>query len=531
MPPRTHLARFFCHSPVAAARHAGVPTQCAPSHTKNPSMLKRLSVLAALLSAVPLAAAAAPTIELKPCRLSGVATEVQCGQLQRPLDPAQPQGKQIAVHVVVVPALARNKLPDPVVFLAGGPGQSAINLVPMLTGRLARLQQRRDLVFVDQRGTGRSAPLECAEERHLPVAEGLDLEANFRRTDACRAELEKLPHGDLRQYTTVIAMQDLDAVREALGVAQWNLIGGSYGTRAGLEYLRAFPTKVRRAVLDGLAPPDMALPLSFSPDNQAALDAVLAACEQQPGCAQAYPKLAEQWQRLLASLPREVSLQHPLTGKQEKAVLQREHVLRAVRGPLYVPAFASALPAAIASAAEGNFNALSGLLSSMGGRQTRLTLGMHLSVICAEDLPRMADSKEAAGRDYGRVDAQFYGRLCQNWPRGTVPEAFYTMPPAQSPVLLLSGGADPVTPPRHGERVAKALGPKALHQVVPAAGHGVMSLPCMREVLNRFIDAKTEAEALAVKTDCAAKMPLPLAFIPPDPSLPKTDKKNAEVKP
>ncbi|MFO1252304.1 MAG: hypothetical protein U1E77_14490 [Inhella sp.] len=129
-------------------------------------MLKRLSVLAALLSAVPLAAAAAPTIELQALPAQRRGHQVQCGQLQRPLDPTQPQGKTIDLHVVVVPALARNKLPDPVVFLAGGPGQSAVKLMPMLTGRLARLQ-RRDLVFVDQRGTGKSAPLECPEGRHL----------------------------------------------------------------------------------------------------------------------------------------------------------------------------------------------------------------------------------------------------------------------------------------------------------------------------------------------------------------------------
>lgn len=485
-------------------------------------------LLAALLAgALP---AAASRLELKPCRLSGVATEVQCGQLQRPLDPSQAQGKTIDIHVVVVPALARNKLPDPVVFLAGGPGQSAISLLPMMSGRLARLQQRRDLVFVDQRGTGKSAPLQCPDDSLLPMAEALDLDAHARRLDACRAELERLPHGDLRQYTTVIAMQDLDAVRTALGVAQWNLIGGSYGTRAGLEYLRAFPAQVRRAVLDGLAPPDMALPLSFSPDNQAALDALLAACQRQTGCDKAYPKLAEQWQRLLASLPREVTLTHALTGKQEKAVLQREHVLRAVRGPLYAPSLASALPAAIAAAAEGQFTPLAGVVSAMGGRRTQMAMGMHFAVVCAEDLPRLGDSREAAGRDYGRIDAQFYQRACQHWPRGSVPAAFYTLPPAQAPVLLLSGGADPVTPPRHGERVAKALGAKALHQVVPAAGHGVMSLPCMREVLHRFIDAKTEAEALAVKTDCAAQMPQPLAFVPPDPTLPKADK-NKEAQP
>lgn len=483
-----------------------------------------LLALAAGLQAAP--AQAAPSLDLKPCRLPGHPTELLCGSLQRPLDPTQPQGKQIELRVAVVPALARNKLPDPVVFLAGGPGQAAVELLPMLAPRLSRLQQRRDLVFVDQRGTGKSAPLECKEERNLPVAEQLDMEANYRRLDACRAELAKLPHGDLRQYTTVIAMQDLDAVREALGVAQWNLIGGSYGTRAGLEYLRAFPSKVRRAVLDGLAPPDMALPLSFSPDNQAALDALLASCKAQPGCEAAFPDLAGQWQRLLASLPQTVNLQHPLTGRSEKAVIQREHVLRAVRGPLYVPSLSSALPAAIAAAHDGNFTPLSGLMTGMGSqRAMRLAGGMHFSVVCAEDLPRMSGTQVGVGQDYGRIDAQFYERVCKDWPRGSVPAAFYEMPKAQAPVLLLSGGADPVTPPRHGERVAQALGAKAKHQLVPAAGHGVMNLPCMRDVLARFIDAKTDEAALGLKTDCAAPMPRPLAFVPPNPNLPAIDKK------
>lgn len=490
--------------------------------------LRTIAAPLALAGLLAQPAAAAPALDLKPCRLSGHPTELLCGDLQRPLDPTQPDakdGKQIRIRVAVVPALARNKLPDPVVFLAGGPGQSAIELLPTLAPRLSRLQQRRDLVFVDQRGTGQSAPLACPDEQNLPVAEALDLEASMRRLDACRVELMKLPHGDLRQYTTVIAMQDLDAVRQALGVQQWNLIGGSYGTRAGLEYLRAFPGSVRRAVLDGLAPPDMVLPHSFSPDNQAALDALLAACAAQPGCQAAYPDLAGQWQRLLASLPQTVTLTHPLTGRQEKGLLQREHLVRAVRAPLYVPALASALPAAIAQAAEGNFNALSGLMSGMGGRRGQPVAGMHFSVICAEDLPRMAASTEGLGKDYGRVDAQLYERVCKDWPRGSVPAEFYAMPTAQSPVLLLSGGADPVTPPRHGERVAKALGAKAIHQVVPAAGHGVMNLPCMREVLARFIDAKTDAEALALKTDCAAAMPRPLAFVPPNPYLPPVKKK------
>ena len=99
---------------------------------------------------------------LQPCRVTGIKTGVQCGVLVRPLDPARPDGVQIDIHYVVVPALARRKLADPVFLLAGGPGQSAIALAPLVAQQMSRLGNRRDLVLIDQRGTGRSAPLMCA---------------------------------------------------------------------------------------------------------------------------------------------------------------------------------------------------------------------------------------------------------------------------------------------------------------------------------------------------------------------------------
>lgn len=484
-----------------------------------------LAVLVAVLASLQSADAAAPSLTLKACRLPGHPTELQCGTLQRPLDPAQPQGTQIQLRVAVLPALARNKLPDPVVILAGGPGQSAVDLLPVMAPRFSRLSQRRDLVFVDQRGTGQSAPLQCPDETGLSMAEGMDFEAQMKRLDACRVQLAKLPHGDLTKYTTTIAMQDLDAVRQALGVTQWNVEGGSYGTRAALEYLRQFPQATRRVILDGVAPPDMVLPKSFSADNQAALDALLAHCQQDATCSKAYPDLAGQWKRLMASLPRDVSLPHPVTGKMETVRLQAQHVLRAVRGPMYVPSLTAVLPAAIAQASEGQFTALAGLASGMGGgRAGRLAMGMHFSVVCAEDLPRMDRSTDPVGADYGSSDAQLYTRVCAAWPRGAVPAAFYDMPKATSAVLVLSGGADPVTPPRHGERATQALGALAKHVVVPAAGHGVTGLPCMRDVMAKFIEAPTDAEALAVKADCAATMPRATAFVPPNPSLPPVKK-------
>ncbi len=475
------------------------------------------SLLAALLLLPGLHAANAAESRpgLASCRLKGVEHDAWCGVLRRPLDPAQPQGRQIEVHYAVLPALARNRQPDPVLFFAGGPGQSAIELAGAASRLLARLGNRRDIVLIDQRGTGRSAPLRCAEPAPTqPLAEAASVAAQTERLRQCAVELQKLPQGDLRHYTTWVAMQDADAVRQALGVAQVNLVGGSYGTRAALEYLRQFPQAVRRVVIDGVAPPDMVLPASFSTDNQAALDAVFTACAAEPACTARHPRLRADWQALLASLPREVNVQHPITGQPERFTLTRDMLLGLVRAPLYVPALASALPLALGQATQGRFEALMGVGSGLGGGAGRLWEGMHFSVVCAEDLPRLAQAADRPGADYGDSFAEQYRRICADWPRGTVPPAFYSVPVAKVPVLLLSGGADPVTPPRHGQRVAQALGAQARHVVVPQAGHGVMALPCMRDVLFRFIDAAEGADALKVDADCARNIPRPPAFQP-----------------
>lgn len=456
------------------------------------------------------------------CRVEGLAHEVQCGSVARPLDPARPDGPQIEVHYVVVPALARRKLPDPVFLLAGGPGQSAISLAPQVMGVFARLNNRRDIVFVDQRGTGRSAPLDCDEPREAALDQSADPQAQLRRLGACRERLLKLPYvrsaADLGFFTTTLAMQDLDAVRQAIGAARINLVGASYGTRAGLEYQRQFPGEVRRSVLDGVAPPDMVLPGSAAADAQAALDALFTACGAEAVCAREWPQLRLEWDALLASLPRPVSVSDPLTGQAQSFTLTRELLLGAVRAPLYVPTLAAALPAAIHAASQGRFEALAalaGALSRRGG--PRLFTGMHFAVICAEDAPRLSAASVAATRDFGDGLAPLYAQACATWPRASVPEAFYKIGPAATPVLLLSGGIDPATPPRHAARVAQALGAKARHVVVPNAGHGLLGSGCVPDLLYRFIDAADDAQALALDTACITTIPRPGAFVPAAP--------------
>ncbi|MDH0863054.1 alpha/beta hydrolase [Mitsuaria sp. GD03876] len=458
---------------------------------------------------------------LHPCRIEGVATEVLCGSVKRPLDPARPEATSIDVHYVVVPALARNKLPDPVLLLAGGPGQSAIALTSTVMPRLSRLNYRRDLVFIDQRGTGRSAPLSCPDNSDRGLEELLKPGAKVRLLEQCRDELKRLPYGDLRFFTTTIAMQDMDAVRAALGAEKWNLVGASYGTRAALEYQRQFPDRVRRAVIDGVAPPDMVLPVSFSQDGQRALDLMFDACAKSADCNARYPALKTEWQALIKGLPRKVSFTHPLTGRAEEVTLTRDALLGLVRPPLYAPQFAAALPAALHEASQGRFDALGGLAGQLGGgsRSMRIFEGMHFSVVCAEDAPRIAASTDVPGTDFGTMDRELYTRVCAGWPRGDVPAAFYAIPPARTPVLMTSGGSDPATPERHARRVQQALGANARSVVVGAAGHGVaLTLPCLRDALFRFIDAPKDADALQVDTSCAKDVPRPPAYLPPTPA-------------
>lgn len=455
-----------------------------------------------------------------PCHIAGLRTEVLCGSVSRPLDAARPDGLKIDVKYVVVPALARNKLPDPVFLIAGGPGQSAIEVAPATLPLFTRLNNRRDIVFVDQRGTGRSAPLQCDDPRHESLADA-DTDHQVARLAECRDKLAKLAWvgsvDGLRFFTTTIAMDDLDAVRRQLGAERIDLVGASYGTRAALEYLRLHPANVRRVVIDGVAPPDMALPASFSTDGQAALEQLFVACEREAACHRQWPRLREDWQALLRGLPKRVSAAQPLTGRIESFTLTRAMVLNAVRGPLYGPSLAAALPAALHDAAQGRYEPLLGLASLLSShRGMTLATGMHFSVVCSEDMPRLALNHDKPGADFGDDQARLYTRVCADWPRGEVPAAFYSIPKSPAPVLLTSGSADPATPPRHAARAAAALGANARQVVVPNAGHGVLSIGCMRDVMFRFIDAEADAEALKVDAGCVAHVPRPPAWLPLD---------------
>jgi pimeloyl-ACP methyl ester carboxylesterase len=452
--------------------------------------------------------------QLEGCRIPGVDREVRCGMVSMPEDPDQPQGRTIEIRFAVVPAVARNKQPDPVFVLAGGPGQAATRTARQMMAVLNEVNARRDIVFIDQRGTGGSHPLECKVEE-TSISATFEQSQQIERLAACLEELR----GDLRQYATWIAVRDFDAVRSRLGAEQVNLWSGSYGTRAALEYMRQYPQRVRSAVLDGVAPPDMVLPVSFALDADAALSALVDACARDERCHRRYPDITQRIEDLLAKADRgvEARVPHPLTGLPEPIRIDRRVLSSLLRVPLYSPQLSAVLPHALAQAAEGDFTPLVALSAAVaGGINENFAAGMHFAVVCAEDMPRVdaAQRAQVAATRFGHAFLDVYERACKGVPSRPVPPGFYEIPTSRTPVLVLSGGLDPATPPRHGARVAEQLG-NTRHIVAPYLGHIVSTSGCAPAQMARFI---RDAAFDRVDAACLTRLPAATFFEPIDPS-------------
>ena len=472
-----------------------------------------------LLAAALLAAACRPqpadprsTLELSRCRVAGVDRPVLCGTHEVWEDREAKSGRRIRLKVAVIPARLRAKEPDPIVVLAGGPGQGAISLAPQVAPLFSRLNDTRDIVLLDQRGTGASHALDCDEEEIAP------LQSLFEDTipeKVVRRCLDRLD-ADPRLYVTTVAIGDLDEVLGALGYARVNLWGGSYGTRVALEFVRRHRQRVRTIVMDGVAPPGMKLPLSFVTDGDAALKRLLEACDSQPLCRHTYPALGDTIALIrsgLARRPMPATIQDPRTGERQSITVSENVFLSGIFRPLYVPELASLLPYGVAAAAGGDFNPLLAQnLEFADDISENLSLGMHLSVICAEDVPRITGEDLAAtkGSFFGRALIDDFLRACSIWPRGKVPGDFYDPVSADVPVLIFSGGIDPATPPRHGEEVARSL-PNAKHVVAPHLGHGVSLHGCGPRLIETFI---RKASAAEVDGKCLARIPRPLFVLP-----------------
>jgi pimeloyl-ACP methyl ester carboxylesterase len=316
-----------------------------------------------------------------------------------------------------------------------------------------------------------------------------------------RAALE--PRADLTQYTTSIAMDDLDDVRAWLGYEKIDLIGISYGTRAALVYLRQHPDRVRSAILMGVAPTDLKIPLQHARSAKRALDLLLAECAADTACHQAFPEIEREWNELLARLGRAPARVEysPDKGGPVTVEIQRDIFAEKVRTLMYSRVSAARIPLLVHQAANGDFGPF--LKETIQERFGPLADGMYLSVTCAEDVPFIDQAEAAqanAGNPFGNYRVEQQTRACGLWPRGTIPDGYHEPVSADVPVLIMSGNVDPVTPPEQGEEVARHL-PNTRHIVIAQGAHihdGLINVECIDNVMLEFL-AKGDARDLDIK--------------------------------
>jgi len=430
-----------------------------------------------------LCAGAAQAVTPRSCHLPGVEEALRCYSLPVPL--AAASGPTLNLHVTVAPAFREAARADPVFVLAGGPGEAGSDVLPLLSTAFRRVRATRDIVFIDQRGTGMSGRLDCPSrpEQDTMLEAQLDQELL-----ACIAAAKKTHQ--LAAYTTASAARDIEQVRVQLGYGKINVWGGSYGTRLGQAYARAYPASVRTLVLDGVAAPEQVIPAGGR-DSQTALDNLFATCAKDAACNTAYPNLRAEFAAISARVDQgqvAIAMADPRTALPVKFTLGSARYFGTVHSILYSAPDTRRLPFLIHSAYLGHwepFVARRNLANDFAADGSNAIL-LHLAVVCAEDVPRMTPQLLAS--DAGILTHALAERMPAMCQAMDVPPVAWRAPTIiDAPALLFSGAMDPVTPPHRAASAATHM--RHARQIVVAnAGHGVSQLGCAPRLLRTFLD-------------------------------------------
>jgi len=462
-------------------------------------------------------------LELEDCRISAgpafPGIKARCGTMLRPENPADPASPDIELSVAVVPALTLKPEPDPFVPLAGGPGGSAIEFYSAWSHAFEYVRRHRDIVLVDQRGTGTSSRMNCDFGEDL-VDGQYSTERVLQLTREC---LDALPH-DPRYFTTSVAVADLEAVRQALGYQQLNLYGASYGTRVAQHFARRYPESTRTIVLDGVVPPQLPLGPEIATEAQTALDNILLRCANDDACNTRFPNLQQAFLGVRTQLDDQavvVDLTDPVTGRRQLVDFGAEELAGAIRLLAYSANSIAILPLLIHEAANGNFAPLAAQFRMIAANMAdALAMGMHNAVMCSEDVPfydRDAIDFEALKASYiGIIQLEAIEAMCSLWPAGPVDDDLREPLASDSPVLLLSGEADPITPPRYATLAMVDLG-HARHLTGRQQGHGQAGIGCVPRLIGKFVDAASPDDLDAGCMERSFVMPFFLDFAGPAP--------------
>ncbi len=489
------------------------------------------AIVLALISTASYANTTTVVTEFEPCRIGSTPMSVaaECAEVSvsfthglGTVDTTASQRKQIpetlTLSIARIAARAKQSSADPVTLLAGGPGQAATESWPQIQSAFYPILANRDVYLIDQRGTGSSARMDCEAP---PADQSLSVDLKVVQNNAQRCfDQQSLA---TQWFTTSVAVRDLDAVREALNIETWNLYGVSYGTRVALHYMRRYPEQTRSVILDAVVAPEKPLGPEIPIHAQQALDALFDRCINTAACNDAFPDLKNQTNTLFDSLKesaRTVQFENISLGALESMEFTAEHLASTVRLLSYSAYGTAILPSMLYDAAKNNNLAPFARQSAMITRQLdgSLAAGMHATVFCSEDVPRLSVTNTKALQDTYLGDSliDISKATCKPWPTGVVDADFFEPVSSDIPVLALSGSVDPITPPAYAELAIKSLS-NAMHIVNEHQGHTQAPLGCVPNIMSQFVD---KASTTNLQTECLQRLKPPALFIDPNGPLP-----------
>ncbi|MBA6389610.1 alpha/beta fold hydrolase [Colwellia sp. BRX10-3] len=432
-------------------------------------------------------------LTLESCHIKGIRQQVQCGTYVAPENYAKADGTKIDINFVVLPAIDNSTEKLPLMFLAGGPGQAAAELSAQIYRGFSEIRKTRDLILIDQRGTGKSHPLQCEDSLEVDPYTSLPEDFSLADIEQCIAQLK----GDLSQYNSENAIRDFDAVRAALGHQQVHIYGGSYGTRAGLVYMRMFPTSLKSVVLDSVGPIEVPIGL-FGKSAEQSFIKLIENCQNEESCATQYPELAKEFTAITNKLSQAavtVEIAHPRLGTKTAFTISKDKFISSIQMQLYSMETRSLVPLLIHQAYLGNYMPLAGIIAQSEGGMG-IYIGLHLNIVCNEDFPKISADMKAVDADNNFAKGMslvMVGKACAAWPTYQPSADFYQTVTADIPTLIMSGELDPVTPASNGEKSHVNL-PNSHHIISKNNAHIVASTTCGIKIVNEFLDKQTPKE-------------------------------------
>lgn len=443
--------------------------------------------------------------------------DVECGYLtvkeQRGSEGDASQGRVLQLAVAIFHPPSGVTHPDPVVFLSGGPGASALEPMRYQYEALSEpvFATGRDLVVFDQRGVGLSRPaLDC------PTYDDLALELVDREIDGRSVSDEEVGElvmgtlrtcqdalvvvADLSAYNSAASAADVEDLRLALGYPEINLWGGSYGTRLALEVMRRYPSGLRSVILDAVYPPDVDLYVEAPANFERALDRLFEACAANEVCNSAHPDLRATFFDMVQRLntaPVLLETEDPVSGDIRRTWIDGDTVLALTFQLLYDGRLRYLLPEQFAAAGQGDYRAFELAIAALVHMASISSRGMMLSVQCHEEIAfssieafqaEAARHPDVAGMYPNSLLGGLAYRACQEWGAGRAEASADEPVSSDVPTLIMSGEFDPITPPAWGQRAAATLSSAYVYEY-PGVGHGASAVPgCPQQMFVAFLE-------------------------------------------